>query len=37
MGEAAEDGEAEDVENGEMAPARTLGVVAARGRCPFAA
>jgi tryptophan 2,3-dioxygenase len=37
MGEDAEGGEAEDVENGEMAPARILEVVAARGRCPFAA
>ena len=37
MGEDAEDAEARDVEGGEIAPARTLEVIAARGRCPFAA
>jgi tryptophan 2,3-dioxygenase len=38
MGEDAEDREARDVEGGnEMAPAQILNVIAARGRCPFAA
>ena len=37
-GQDAEDAEARDLEGGdEIAPARTRDVIAARGRCPFAA
>ncbi len=36
-GEDAEDAEARDLEGGEIAPAQTLEVIGARGRCPFAA
>ena len=35
--EAADDAEARDSEGGEMAAAQPLNVIAARGRCPFAA
>jgi len=37
MDEDAEDGETRDGEGGEMAPVRSLEVIGARGRCPFAA